>query len=39
MASIMLVIFSRLAVVPTLLMVLLLFVLETSALAESRKGN
>ncbi len=39
MASIMLVIFSRLAVVPTLLMVLLLFVLETSALAVSRKGN
>lgn len=39
MASIILVIFSRLAVVPTLLMVLLLFVLETSALAESRKGN
>lgn len=39
MASIILVIFSRLAMVPTLLMVLLLFVLETSALAESRKGN
>ncbi len=39
MASIILVIFSRLAVVPTLLMVLLLFVLETSALAESRTGN
>ncbi|MCX4193275.1 hypothetical protein [Methylophaga sp. OBS1] len=39
MGTIMLVIFSRLAVVPTLLMVLLLFVLETSALAESRKGN
>ncbi|GAB4305006.1 MAG: hypothetical protein Kow0083_15510 [Methylophaga sp.] len=39
MAEIIVVIFSRLAVVPTLLMVLVLFVLETSALAESRKGN
>jgi hypothetical protein len=36
MASIMLVIFSRIAAVPTLLMVLVLFVVETSALSESR---
>lgn len=39
MSVIVLLIFSRLAVVPTLLMVLVLFVLETSALAESRKNN
>ena len=38
MASIILVIFSRLAVVPTLLMVLLLFVVETGALSDSRKS-
>ncbi|WP_438970551.1 hypothetical protein [Methylophaga sp.] len=39
MSAIVLVVFSRLAVVPTLLMVLILFVLETSALAESRNDN
>jgi len=39
MASIVLVIFFCLAVMPTLLMGSLLFVLETSALAESRKAN
>lgn len=37
MGTIMLVVFSRIAAVPTLLMVLMLFVLETSALADSRK--
>jgi len=37
MGEIMLVVFCRIAAVPTLLMVLLLFVLETSALADSRR--
>lgn len=39
MAEIILVIFTRIAAVPTLLMVLVLFVVETSALSESRKRH
>lgn len=39
MASIFLLIFSRLAVIPTLLCVLFLFVLETSALSQAKQGQ
>ncbi len=38
MASIFLVVFSRIAVVPTLVCVLVLFVLETSALSQAKLG-
>ncbi|WP_289243928.1 hypothetical protein [Methylophaga sp. UBA678] len=38
MATIMLVVFSRIAAVPILLMVLLIFMLEMTALSDARKG-
>ena len=38
MATIMLVVFSRIAAVPILLMVLVLFMLEMTALSDARKG-
>jgi hypothetical protein len=38
MAAIILVVFSRIAAVPVVLMVLVLFVLETGALAEAKRG-
>lgn len=39
MQGILLVVFSRIAVVPTVLMVLVLFVLSTSSLSQARQGN
>jgi hypothetical protein len=39
MASIMMVVFSRIAVMPVLLTVMVLFVLETTALSEARAAQ
>ena len=39
MKTIFMVVFSRIAVVPTIIMVMVLFVLESSSLAQARQGN
>lgn len=39
MQSILLIVFSRIAVVPTMVMVLILFVLSTSSLSQARQGE